>query len=86
MAATLFRLQIAVGAKSLTIDCTFKDTTIVGYVTNLSPVKISKGNIKGKHFTFDIDTYGNKERTVCFSPGTHLLISKIEENGKACEL
>ena len=33
-----------------------------------------------------MDTYGNKERTVCFSPEKHLLINKIEENGKVCEL
>ena len=33
-----------------------------------------------------MDTYGNKERTVCFSLEKHLLINKIEENGKACEL
>ena len=33
-----------------------------------------------------MDTYGNKERTFCFSSEKHLLINKIEENGKACEL
>ena len=33
-----------------------------------------------------MDTYGNKERTVCFFPEKHLLINKIEENGKACQL
>ena len=37
-------------------------------------------------FTFDIDTYGNKERTVCFSSEKHLLINKIEEAGKTYEL
>ena len=35
---------------------------------------------------FDIDTYGNKERTVCFSSEKHLLINEIEEAGKTCEL
>ena len=54
--------------------------------TNLSPVKTSKGNIKRKDFAFDMNTYGNKERTVCFSPKKHLLTNKIEETGKACEL
>ena len=49
-------------------------------------MKTSKRNIKRKYFTFDIDTYGNKERTVCFFPEKHLVINKIEENGKACEL
>ena len=33
-----------------------------------------------------MDTYGNKERTVCFFSEKHLVIHKIEENGKACEL
>ena len=86
MAVTLFRLQISVDVKPLTIDFPFIDTTIVGYVTNLSPVKTSKGSIERKYFTFDMDTYGNKERTFCFSSEKHLLINKIEENGKACEL
>ena len=73
-------------AKLLTIDFTFRDTTIVGYVMNLSPVKISKRNLKRKYFTFDVDTYEIKERTVCFSPEKHLQICEIEETGKVCEL
>ena len=35
---------------------------------------------------FDMDTNGNKERIVCFSPEKHLLINKKEETGKVCEL
>ena len=85
MAATLFLLQISVHAKLLTIDFTFIDT-VVGYVTNLFPVKTRKEYIKRKYFTFDMDTYGNEERTVCFSSEKPLQINKIEETGKACEL
>ena len=70
----------------LAIDFTFIDTTIVGYVTNISPVKTRKGNIKRKYFTFDMDICGNKERTVCFYPEKHPLINKIEETDIACEL
>ena len=33
-----------------------------------------------------MDTYGNKERTVCFYSEKHQLINKIEEDGKSSEL
>ena len=33
---------------------------------------------------FDMDTYGNKEKTICFYSEKHLLINKIEETSKVC--
>ena len=35
---------------------------------------------------FDMDTYGNKEKTICFYSEKHLLINKIEETSKVCQL
>ena len=86
MAAIFIGILILFPAKLLTIDFTFKDTSIVGYVTNLSQMKTSKGNIKTKYLTFDMDTFVSKERTVCFFSEKHLLINKIEGTGKAFEL
>ncbi|XP_057309679.1 uncharacterized protein LOC130647739 [Hydractinia symbiolongicarpus] len=44
------------------------DNSIVGYVTNVSPIKTAKNNPKRKYFDFLLNTEDKMERTVCFSP------------------
>lgn len=62
------------------------DNSIVGYVTNVSPIKTAKNNPKRKYFDFLLNTEDKMERTVCFSPEKHKLVSEVHKDLTGCEI
>jgi len=62
------------------------DETITGFVTQVSPIKTAKSNNKRKFFDFLLTTNDKHERSVCFSPEKHKLVSEICESKQGCEI
>ena len=61
------------------------DESISGYVVELSPVKLARDK-KRKYFHFTLKTESSENRTVCFSPEKHRLLSSICDSKGACEI
>lgn len=59
--------------------------SIVGYISDVSPIKQARES-KRKYFDFTLNTENSEERSVCFSPEKHKLISIIESEKSGCEL
>ena len=60
-------------------------TPLIGYITNLSPIKDKVGTNK-KYVDIRLLTEEKSERTVWFSPEKQKLLTAIEEENDRCEI
>ena len=77
-------MDIIQDIKAITILFVFIDSSCIGYISDISPIKKSK---KGtKIFDFTLETDKDVKRVVSFTPEKHKLLSSLSGTDNACEI